>query len=148
LALTPGNGTDITKVIALLSLVAKLKRLLADKACDVDSLRHWLKQERIKPIIPSTASRRTPRSARAQGIAPPKWQRALVLKSQELAPHRNKLRPPCPEPPLSAGTHYHHFCMDTTNLNEPSSYGTSSIFAQPHSVSTRATYRLSRERAA
>jgi hypothetical protein len=60
LALTPGNVTDITMLIALPGMVSKPIRRLADKACDADSLRHWLKQERIKPIIQSTASRRTP----------------------------------------------------------------------------------------
>lgn len=36
------------------------RRLLADKAYDADSLRNWLQQRRIKAVIPSTASRRTP----------------------------------------------------------------------------------------
>jgi transposase len=59
-ALTPGNIADLTLAIPLLSIVAKPKRLLADKAYDADSLRHWLKRHKIKPIIPSTAPRRTP----------------------------------------------------------------------------------------
>ena len=33
------------------------RRLIADKAYDVDSLRKWLKARRIKPVIPSTATR-------------------------------------------------------------------------------------------
>lgn len=44
----------------LLGVAAPAKRLLADKAYDADSLRNWLKQRRIKAVIPSTASRRTP----------------------------------------------------------------------------------------
>lgn len=40
--------------------VARPKPLLADKASDADSLRKWLKQNKIKPVIPSTASRHKP----------------------------------------------------------------------------------------
>ncbi len=46
--------------IPLLAAVARPKRLLADKAYDADSLRKWLKQRRVKAVVPSTASRRTP----------------------------------------------------------------------------------------
>jgi len=44
----------------LLGAVARPKRLLADKAYDADSLRKWLKQRKVKAVVPSTASRRTP----------------------------------------------------------------------------------------
>jgi transposase len=57
-ALTPGNVADITMAIPLLGAVNKPKRLLADKAYDADSLRHWLK--RRKAVIPSTTTRRRP----------------------------------------------------------------------------------------
>ena len=33
------------------------KRLLADKACDADKFRGWLKKRRIKAVIPSNATR-------------------------------------------------------------------------------------------
>jgi hypothetical protein len=46
--------------VPLLSAVAAPKRLLADKAYDADSFRKWLKDRRIKAVIPSTATRRTP----------------------------------------------------------------------------------------
>ena len=46
--------------IPLLSVARPVRRLIADKAYDADSLRNWLKQRRIKAVIPSTASRRTP----------------------------------------------------------------------------------------
>ncbi|MGH8865402.1 MAG: IS5 family transposase [Burkholderiales bacterium] len=59
-ALTPGNVADITMAVALLGTVSTPKRLLADKAYDADSLRNWLKQRKIKAVIPSTATRRTP----------------------------------------------------------------------------------------
>jgi transposase len=59
-ALTPGNVADIVMAVPLLGTVAKPKRLPADKAYDTDSLRRWLKQRKIRAVIPSTASRRTP----------------------------------------------------------------------------------------
>jgi len=46
--------------IPLLNVAAPARRLIADKAYNADSLRHWLIQRRIKAIIPSTTSRRTP----------------------------------------------------------------------------------------
>lgn len=58
--LTPGNVADITMAIPLLQAVARPKRLLADKAYDADSLRKWLKRNKVKAVIPSTASRRKP----------------------------------------------------------------------------------------
>src|SRR5689334_595977 len=36
------------------------KRLIADKAYDAEHFRNWLAERRIKAVIPSTASRRTP----------------------------------------------------------------------------------------
>ncbi len=59
-ALTPGNVADITMAAPLLGAVARPKRLLADKAYDADSLRKWLKQRKVKAVVPSTASRRLP----------------------------------------------------------------------------------------
>jgi len=59
-ALTPGNVADITMAAPLHGAVARPKRLLADKAYDADSLHKWLKQRKIKAVIPSTASRRQP----------------------------------------------------------------------------------------
>ncbi len=46
--------------IPLLEGSAPSRRLIADKAYDADHLRRWLKERRIKAVIPSTASRRTP----------------------------------------------------------------------------------------
>lgn len=46
--------------VPLLSTVPPPKRLIADKAYDAERYRNWLKQRRIKAVIPSTASRRTP----------------------------------------------------------------------------------------
>ena len=44
----------------IVAVVAAPKRLIADKAYDAESFRNWLKQRRIKAVIPSTASRTTP----------------------------------------------------------------------------------------
>jgi transposase len=60
IALTPGNVADITIAAPLLGAVARPKRRLADKAYDADSLRKWLKQRKVKAVVPSKASRRTP----------------------------------------------------------------------------------------
>jgi transposase len=63
-ALTPGNVADITMAIPLLTYAymgyVRPKRLLADKAYDANSLRRWLKQRRVRAIIPSTATRTKP----------------------------------------------------------------------------------------
>jgi transposase len=59
-ALTPGNIADISMAIPILEGVSPPKRLLADKAYDADKLRAWLKAKRVKAVIPSSASRRTP----------------------------------------------------------------------------------------
>jgi transposase len=44
----------------IVAAVTAPKRLIADKAYDAESFRNWLKQRRIKAVIPSTASRTTP----------------------------------------------------------------------------------------
>ena len=44
----------------LLETVAPPRRLIADKAYDVDRLRTWLKARGIKAVIPSTATRTVP----------------------------------------------------------------------------------------
>ena len=59
-ALAPGNVAVITMAAPLRGAVARPKRLLAAKAYDADSLRKWLKQRKVKAVVPSTASRRTP----------------------------------------------------------------------------------------
>lgn len=46
--------------IPLLTVVRPTKRLLADKAYDADSQRQWLEKAKIKAVIPSSATRRTP----------------------------------------------------------------------------------------
>ena len=46
--------------VPLISAVPSPRRLIADKAYDVDSLRRWLKGRRTKAVIPSTATRTVP----------------------------------------------------------------------------------------
>ena len=46
--------------IPLMTEISPPRRLIADKAYDADKLRDWLKTKRIKAVIPSSATRRTP----------------------------------------------------------------------------------------
>ena len=46
--------------VPLLGVATPVRRLIADNAYDADSLRRWRADRRIKAVIPSTASRRTP----------------------------------------------------------------------------------------
>lgn len=46
--------------IPLLEVAAPSRRLIADRAYDADRLRRRLDERRIKAVIPSTASRKTP----------------------------------------------------------------------------------------
>jgi transposase len=59
-AVTPGNVPDIHMAIPLLEGLPRPKRLIADKAYDAMSLRRWLKQRRIRAVIPSLATRTFP----------------------------------------------------------------------------------------
>ncbi len=58
--MTPGNVPDIHMAIPLLEGLPRPKRLIADKAYDAMSLRRWLKQRRIRAVIPSLATRTFP----------------------------------------------------------------------------------------
>ena len=44
----------------MLEAVRPVRRLLADKAYDADSLRKWLAEAKITAVIPSSAARKTP----------------------------------------------------------------------------------------
>lgn len=46
--------------LPLLTAIAPPGRLIADKAYDADSLRRWLRERRVKAVIPSTATRTVP----------------------------------------------------------------------------------------
>ncbi len=46
--------------VPLLGAVATPRRLVADRAYDVDSLRRWLDARRVEAVIPSTATRTVP----------------------------------------------------------------------------------------
>ena len=60
LLLSPGNINDIALAPALLAAVGPIKRLIADKAYDADSLRQLLARRGAGAVIPSTASRNQP----------------------------------------------------------------------------------------
>jgi transposase len=51
---------DLSMALPLLEAVVPPRRLIADKAYDVDRLRTWLKTRHIKAVIPSTATRTRP----------------------------------------------------------------------------------------
>lgn len=58
--LSPGNVNDIAMAPALVATAGPIKRLIADKAYDANSLRRLLADQAIKAVIPSTASRSQP----------------------------------------------------------------------------------------
>jgi transposase len=60
LLLSPGNTNDIALAPSLIASVGPIKRLIADKAYDANSLRQLLAQQGAKAVIPSTASRNQP----------------------------------------------------------------------------------------
>ena len=60
LLLSPGNINDIAFAPALIAAAGPIKRLIADKAYDANSLRQLLADQCAKAVIPSTMSRRRP----------------------------------------------------------------------------------------
>jgi transposase len=59
-ALTPGNVADISLAPQLIAAAGPLRRLIADKGYDANSLRRRLADQDIEAVIPSTASRKRP----------------------------------------------------------------------------------------
>jgi transposase len=60
LLLSPGNTNDIALAPSLIAAAGPIKRLIADKAYDANSLRQLLADQGAKAVIPSTASRNEP----------------------------------------------------------------------------------------
>jgi transposase len=60
LLLSPGNINDIAMAPALVAAAGPIKRLIADKAYDANSLRRLLADQGARAVIPSTASRSRP----------------------------------------------------------------------------------------
>ena len=60
LRLSPGNINDIALAPALVKAAGPLRRLIADKAYDANSLRNLLASRGAEAVIPSTASRKNP----------------------------------------------------------------------------------------
>lgn len=56
--LTPGNIADISEAPDLLAAAGPIRRLIADKGYDANSLRRRLAEQRAEAVIPSTASRK------------------------------------------------------------------------------------------
>ena len=60
LLLSPGNINDIALAPALLAAAGPIRRLIADKAYDANSLRKLLAEQGAQAVIPSTTSRNHP----------------------------------------------------------------------------------------
>ena len=53
LLLSPGNVNDIAMAPALIAAAGPIKRLIADKAYDANSLRQLLAEQGAKAVIPA-----------------------------------------------------------------------------------------------
>ena len=58
--ITPGNSHDLAGARELLATVRPPRQLLADRAYDAKSLRDWLTERRVKPVIPPNPTRKHP----------------------------------------------------------------------------------------
>ncbi len=58
LILTPGNTADCVMAQECVSLIPGIKELLADKGYDTDAFRAFLKDHKIKPVIPGESNRK------------------------------------------------------------------------------------------
>ena len=56
--LTPGNTADCVMAQECVSLIPGIKQLLADKGYDTDAFRGFLKQRKIRIVIPGKANRK------------------------------------------------------------------------------------------
>jgi len=56
--LTPGNASDIGMAAPLVAAAGRMKRLLADKGYDADTLRKSLKAQGTQPVIPGRCNRK------------------------------------------------------------------------------------------
>ena len=56
--LTPGNTADCIVAETCASLIPGIAELLADKGYDTDAFRAWLKERRIKAVIPGKSNRK------------------------------------------------------------------------------------------
>jgi transposase len=55
---TPGNIADCVMAQECVSLIPGIKELLADKGYDTDAFRAFLKDQKIKPVIPGKSNRK------------------------------------------------------------------------------------------
>ena len=60
LLLSPGNINDIAFASTLIAAAGPIKRLIADKTYDANSLRQLFSERSAKAVIPSIMSRRQP----------------------------------------------------------------------------------------
>ena len=60
LLLSPGNVNDLAMAVPLLSEAGPVRRVVADRAYDANTLRQFLAEHGVEAVIPSTASRKQP----------------------------------------------------------------------------------------
>jgi transposase len=58
LILTPGNTADCIMAQECVSLIPGIKEFLADNGYDTDAFRAFLKDQKIKPVIPGKSNRK------------------------------------------------------------------------------------------
>jgi transposase len=87
LILTPGNTADCVMAQECVSLIPGIKELLADKGYDTDAFRAFLKDQKIKPVIPGKSNRKK-RIRHDKSLQEPQRHRALLRKAQQLPPYR------------------------------------------------------------
>jgi hypothetical protein len=74
------------------SLIPGISELLADKGCDSNAFRKFLKNRRIKPVIPSKSNRKKKIRHDKEAYKSRKCSRALLLQAQGFQAHSNALR--------------------------------------------------------
>ncbi len=55
---SPGNTADCVMAQECVSLIPGIRQLLADKGYDTDAFRAFLKQQKIRPVIPGKSNRK------------------------------------------------------------------------------------------
>jgi transposase len=75
----------------MVSLIPGIKELLAGKGYDTDAFRAFLKDQKIKPVIPGKSNRKKRIRHDKSAGKNRNRHRALLRKAQGLLPHRHAL---------------------------------------------------------
>ena len=89
--LTPGNTADCVMAQECVSLIPGIKQLLADKGYDTDAFRGFLKQRKIRIVIPGQSQPQKENPPRQESLQRPQRRRALLLQTERLQAYRNLL---------------------------------------------------------